>query len=167
MSVSNADRSRARLANSAAPPFIWPTWTGVTLPTALWPAATAGCLLSPFCCAYGLFQKPSSDSGRPGNRLLSMRCVKKPPQVPAGALHNRPCLIKPHSNGSCMMTLTPACMIQFLNSFFCLSEPFTLLHTRNLKRCSMDCSCQIVDWCTCPRPELQVSGVLASSMSKT
>lgn len=57
------------------------------------------------------------------------------------------------------------CMKISYQFVLCVSEPFTLLHTRNLKRCSMDCSSQIVEQCTCPRPGLQVSTLHGNSLS--
>lgn len=39
-------------------------------------------------------------------------------------------------------------IFRVFTSVFCLSEPFTLLHTRNLKRCSMGCLYLTVEWCT-------------------
>lgn len=118
----------------------------------------AQCLFSRFWCGKGLFQKLSKERR---HRLVWMHSVKGQHKSKWNHLNNFPVVQKSHiinififKHG--VLTFTSAFASSSYQRVLCVSEPFTLLHTQNLKRSSMGCLSLIVDWCTCPLLVLQV-----------
>lgn len=145
--------------NSTVPPFNWPSWT-VSHSEPLSGHLCCPVLIQPILVQWLFVPEAKQWEQAPGNRLLWIQSVKGCHKSKWNWFHDCPVVIQPHSHGSSVgSSLQLAFMKSSYQLVLCVSELFTLPHTRNLKRCSMDCSSLIVEQFTCPLLALQVSSL--------